>query len=256
MSPEAPLAGEAAPSLAFVAGMPAVALLLAIGFALSGAGSTTVWYVVRATGVVAYVLVTLTVVAGLLVSNRVLPPGQKRVDAFEAHRFTALLAISVSAFHALALLLDAYIGFSPSQVLVPFTSEYRPVAVGLGILTLYLSMAVYSSFFLKRWIGQKTWRALHYATFAVFALATYHGILSGADTGQVWMLGLYLSGIVSVLGLVVYRVLKESESPAGAPSVRSGRRGLSTVVGRGSPGPGAEDSWRRPEPNGRRAPSD
>jgi methionine sulfoxide reductase heme-binding subunit len=215
-------------TLAVQFGLPVLALLAAVAFAASGAGSNTVWYVVRATGIIAYLLVTLTVAGGLLVSNRSLPAGQPRVDVYEVHRFISLLAISAAGFHALTLLLESYIGFSPSQIVIPFTSSYRPVAVALGIMALYGAIAVYASFYLKRWIGQSGWRKLHYTSFAIFALASYHGILSGADTRQVWMLAIYLGAIAAVLGLTIFRVSKAAEAEASKDAAGARRRAAVT----------------------------
>ena len=115
------------------------------------------------------------------------------------------------------LLFDSYVGFSPTQILIPFTSSYRPVSVALGTMTLYLSAIIYGSFWLKRFIGQRGWRTLHYGSFLAFAGATYHGILSGADTSAPWMLAIYLVAIAVVIGFLAYRLLFEAGSgPTGA----------------------------------------
>jgi methionine sulfoxide reductase heme-binding subunit len=191
--------------------------LLVAAVTLSGAGATTVWYVIRAAGIVAYLLLTLSMVAGLLVRHRAMPPGRPRVDVFEVHSFLSLLVLGFATFHALMLLLDSYVGFSPTQVLVPFTSSYRPVSVALGTMTLYLSTIIYGSFWLKRFIGQRGWRTLHYGSFLAFAGATYHGILSGADTSAPWMLAIYLVAIAIVVGFLAYRLIFEpGAGPAGA----------------------------------------
>ncbi len=163
-----------------------------------------------------------------------------------------MLTIASVGLHVLALLLDEYIGLSPRQVLVPFTSEYRPVAVALGILALYGLIAVYGSFYIKSWIGHRGWRAIHYGTFGVFALASYHGILSGTDTGKPWMLGLYLGAVVSVLGLLIYRFVRVAEpdsagrtEPRPTPSPRLSLHGSLTTFDSAE---AAESSSRRPAP--------
>jgi len=159
----------------------------------------------------------LSMVAGLLVRHRTLPPGRPRVDVFEVHTFLSLLVIGFASFHAVMLLFDSYVGFSPTQILIPFTSSYRPVSVALGTMTLYLSAIIYGSFWLKRFIGQRGWRTLHYGSFLAFAGATYHGILSGADTSAPWMLAIYLVAIAVVIGFLAYRLLFEAGSgPTGA----------------------------------------
>ncbi|HVG97796.1 MAG TPA: ferric reductase-like transmembrane domain-containing protein, partial [Chloroflexota bacterium] len=151
------------------------------------------WYLSRAAGLCAYVLLTLDVALGLAVRTRRLEPWLARWRAFDLHRFTALLLVAVAALHVLALLGDRYIGFSLPQLLVPFAAPYRPLWTALGVLALYLLLAIVASFFVRRVIGQRAWRRLHYLTFAVFVLALLHGVLAGTDAGTVWGVLLYLS---------------------------------------------------------------
>jgi methionine sulfoxide reductase heme-binding subunit len=190
--------------------LPLAALVLDVSIASSGVSSQTVWYVIRAAGVIAYVLLALTVVCGLLISNRLLPAGRLRVDLFEVHSFTALLVLAFGSFHALALLIDSYVGFSPSQVLVPFTSTYRPVSVALGILGLYGSMIIYASFWARRLIGYRAWRYVHYGSFLAFVALTLHGILSGTDAGTTWMVAIYALSAGTIATLTLKRLIPEA----------------------------------------------
>lgn len=190
--------------------LPLTALILDISIATSGVSSQTVWYIIRAAGVIAYVLLATTVVCGLLISNRLLPAGRLRVDLFELHSFTALLVLAFGGFHALALLVDSYVGFSPTQVLIPFTSAYRPVSVALGILGLYASMVIYASFWARRLIGYRAWRYLHYGSFLSFIAITLHGILSGADAGTTWMLAIYGLSVGAVATLTFTRLMPKA----------------------------------------------
>jgi len=199
----------ASPPLVFWA--PVVSLLLAAVVVLSGAGSETVWHLIRASGVVTYLLLSLTVVAGLLISSRSLPSGQPRTDFYEVHNFTSLLVLGFGSFHAAALLFDSFVGFSPREVLIPFTSDYRPLAVGFGGLTLYLSAVIYASFWARRAIGTRAWRVLHYGSFLAFGLATYHGLFAGSDTSADWMLMIYFGAMAFVGGLLMYRILITTE---------------------------------------------
>jgi predicted ferric reductase len=185
---------------------PSAILLVVATIAISSAGEMLVWYTIRATGIIAYLLLTASVVAGLMMTNRALPAGQPRVDLFDVHSFTALLAIVFGSVHGLALLLDTYIGFTPTQILVPFISTYEPFGVGIGILSLYLASAIYASFWTKRFIGHRAWRALHFTSFLGFLMAAGHGIFSGSDSGSTWMLGMYGLSIALVLGLIARRV--------------------------------------------------
>jgi predicted ferric reductase len=188
--------------------IPALALALDIAFISTEFSSNTVWYLIRASGVVAHVLLTLSIISGLLITNRVLPSGQPRVDAFEVHDFTALLTLAFVSVHIVGLLLDAYIGFSAAQVLIPFTSDFRPLAVSAGILGLYVTGVVYASLWFRKRIGYQTWRNLHYGSFGAYALITLHGLFSGTDTGMAWMIPIYPAAVVLVAGFTTRRAMK------------------------------------------------
>jgi DMSO/TMAO reductase YedYZ heme-binding membrane subunit len=183
---------------------PLAALAFVIAVVWSGADSKTVWYVIRATGIIAYVLLAISVVLGLLITGRVVPSGRPRVDVYEIHLFTSLLALAFALAHALSLLLDNFVTFSPVQILVPFTSNYRPFSVALGIVGIYLTAAVYGSFWIRRRIGYRRWRVFHYMTFAAFVLLTIHGILSGADAHTAWMIVIVIAACLTVTALTIY----------------------------------------------------
>jgi len=104
---------------------------------------------------------------------------------------------------------------------LPFASaSYRPVWVGLGQIGLYLLALVTLSFYVRRWIGARTWRLLHFLSFAVFALALAHGLFSGTDSGAPWVVWMYLASGLSVVALTAYRVML-SRSRVAAPKTRS-----------------------------------
>jgi methionine sulfoxide reductase heme-binding subunit len=192
---------------------PLAALAFVVAVVWSGADSKTVWYVIRATGVIAYGLLALSVMVGLLISGRAVPSGRPRVDVYEVHTFTSLLALAFGLTHALSLLLDNFVTFSPVQILVPFTSAYRPFPVALGIIGIYLTAAVYGSFWIRRRIGYKRWRIFHYTTFAAFVLLTVHAILAGADAHTVWLVFIMIASCLLVTALTIYRVASRQPVP-------------------------------------------
>ncbi len=163
------------------------------------------WYISRATGLTAYLLLTLTVCFGLLVRTRAMEWLLARWRWFDLHQFTALLALGFIATHIFSLLGDHFIGFKLDQLFVPFNSPYRPVWVALGIVSVYLMLIVVASFYVRRFIGYAAWRAIHYVTFAVFLLALLHGLFAGSDTGQGWDTFLYWSTCMAVGLLSVWR---------------------------------------------------
>jgi predicted ferric reductase len=117
-----------------------------------------------------------------------------------------ILAMVFAGMHAVVLLGDAYIGFSIANLLVPFTAPYRPLWTGLGTLALYLGVALIASFYLKRLVSRKLWRALHYLTYAVFALALLHGIMAGTDSGLTVVRWMYVLTGASLLFATFFRI--------------------------------------------------
>ena len=206
---------ESQPS-AFHVLAPLAALLFVIGVIASGASASTVWYVIRGTGMIAFVLLTISAIVGLLITNKLLPSGRPRVDLYETHTFVSLLALAFTSIHGVALLLDNFVHFSAVQIAIPFTSTYRPFGVGIGILGFYIAAVVYASFYLRKRIGYKTWRTLHYASFAAFFLADMHGILSGTDSSTWWALAIYVIATLAVAGLTGLRYA--NSTPAAAAS--------------------------------------
>lgn len=161
------------------------------------------WYFARSGGVIAYFLLWLATAWGVLMSGK-LTRGQ---FAFGLHEFLPILAMVFAVLHAVALLGDTYIGFSWWQLLLPFSTSYRPVATGLGVVSLYLSVALIASFYLRKWIGRRTWRLFHYMTYLAFILALVHGLMAGTDSTHPAMQVLYYGTGLSIVFFTCYRVL-------------------------------------------------
>ena len=192
---------------------------------LAGVEPKAYWYLSRSSAIVAYILLWISMVLGLAITNKLARawPGGPTFAALHEH--TSWLGLLLAAFHALILLGDHYIGYTLPQVLMPFASAaYRPLWVGLGQLSLYLLAFVVSSFYLRRWISYRAWRTLHFASFGVFALALLHGLFSGTDSGVAWIGGLYWASAVSVVGLTVYRI-RQARAKRAAAARRINRAG-------------------------------
>lgn len=165
------------------------------------------WFVSRASGITALVLLTISMALGLAISTRLFDQSMPRALTFGIHEHTSWLALALTGLHAGVLLLDRAEPFSLAQVLLPFTSAYRPVPVGLGVLALYGMAAVTISFYLKPRLSHHAWRLLHLTSYGLYLIAVGHGILSGSDTGQAWMQWLYLTSAAVVLFLTLMRIL-------------------------------------------------
>ncbi len=163
------------------------------------------WTTSRAAGVTAFIALTLDVAFGLFLSTRAADRVVSRARSVEAHRWLSSATLAMIAVHAVVLVLDRFVRFDVLDALVPFLSGYRPLAVGLGVLAAYCTLILHLSFALRRRIGGRIWRRLHYLSFAAFPAALAHGLLAGSDTGTASMRALYLGAGALVVGLGVYR---------------------------------------------------
>lgn len=180
---------------------------------LAGAEPKAYWYLSRAAGFVAYGLIWVSMALGLLISGRVSKLWPGGPTAVDLHEFTTISSLAFAGLHVLVLLGDRYIQYNLASLLVPGLSDYRAFWVVLGQLGLYLAIPVTASFYLRRRIGPKTWRTLHYATFGVFALVTAHGVGAGTDGGNPWVVAFYALAVLSLYALTVYRILASIKAP-------------------------------------------
>jgi predicted ferric reductase len=183
----------------------------------------TYWFLSRAAGLVAYLLLFASVVLGLTMTGGVLERVLRRYRVYDLHRFLAILALAVSVFHALIVLPDRYVRFSILDLLAPVASPYEPAFLTIGALALYLTAIVVATFYLRRFVPYRAWRLLHYATFAAFALALIHSAGAGTDSSAAWVQYLYaVTGLIA-FNLAVYRLLNGSARPgatAQAPALQ------------------------------------
>ena len=165
------------------------------------------WDVARAGGFTAYILLTLAVIVGLALSTQIQSPSRwPRLLNSELHNFLTLLSTIFLVVHVLAVWIDPFTHFGLNEILIPLASTYRPVWMALGIVGLYLGIAIGISTWLRPRIGYKWWRRLHVLTLGIFALATIHGIGTGSDTQTPWALGIYLVSTILVGSLLWRRV--------------------------------------------------
>jgi sulfoxide reductase heme-binding subunit YedZ len=167
----------------------------------------TFWLLARASGFTAYVLLTASGLAGLVLKSRPFGRAVKASSVLDLHSFVALLALGAVALHGATLMLDRTLRMPLAGLLVPGASPYRPLAVALGVVSAELMMLVVVSFPLRRRIGQKAWRRLHWATYLVFASATAHGLLAGSDSARPWSRDLYLGAVGAFAFATAWRAL-------------------------------------------------
>jgi len=139
---------------------------------------------VRSAGMVAYALLALSMLWGLFLSSRVLKNWSPGPLTLLLHAATSWLAVVLSIAHALLLLFDSYYTYTIQDIIVPFVGPYRPFAVGLGVIALWLTLVITVSFSLRKLIGRRAWLWLHYTSYGAFALITVHAMLAGTDATQ------------------------------------------------------------------------
>jgi hypothetical protein len=176
------------------------------------------WLVARASGLVAFGLLTLSVWLGLAMSTRLLGPRRQK-QLLALHRTLVWTGLGMLSLHVLTVLLDPTLHFGALAAFVPFAAPWKTAAIAAGVVSGWLSLALAASFRFRKWIGQKGWRRLHYASFAAFALALGHALLVGTDLRGLGGPVLALVAAGPVLWLGFYRLLlPRAPRPAGAPA--------------------------------------
>jgi sulfoxide reductase heme-binding subunit YedZ len=164
------------------------------------------WLASRSAGIVAYVLLSASVVLGLAMALKLAPPRSAAVLRM-VHERIALLSLGALAAHGLLLLGDGFLRPGVLGILVPFQMSYRPTWTGIGILAGYLTAGLSLTYYARQRIGARRWRAAHRLIPVAWAMAVVHVIGAGSDAGSLWLqvpLALTMSAVVTLLG---YRVL-------------------------------------------------
>jgi DMSO/TMAO reductase YedYZ heme-binding membrane subunit len=165
------------------------------------------WYLARSSGIVAWALLAGSVVLGLVLSTRAL--GRRPAPAWTAdlHRGLGGMAVTLTGIHLLGLVADTTVPFGVLQLLVPFTSSWRPAAVAWGILALYLLLAVEVTSLLRRRLPTRVWRAVHATSLPLYAVATAHLLTAGTDASSPWLLAVVWATMVVIASLTLVRLL-------------------------------------------------
>jgi sulfoxide reductase heme-binding subunit YedZ len=183
------------------------------------------WYTARAAGITAYVLLSGVVLVGLTMGAKKTFPSWPRFAVEDVHRFGGLLVGTFVSIHVVAIALDAWLPFSLGSLIVPLTSSYRPLWVGLGIAAAELLLAIAVTNHYRRRLRYTTWRRIHYLNLGVWWAATLHGLGSGTDRSSLWLLGLYGVAAASVSAGIVWRVTRRAHGVRGRAAA-----GLTAVI--------------------------
>jgi sulfoxide reductase heme-binding subunit YedZ len=164
------------------------------------------WALGRGTGVVALVMFTLAMVIGIAARSGRPLPGLGRFGTSDLHRTAALTGTGLIAVHVTSLLADPYAQLKLVDLVVPFLATYRPLWLGLGTLAVDTLVVVTVVSLLRQRLGPRTFRIVHWATYALWPVALLHALGSGTDAGSVWFRALAVGCTAAVVAAIGWRI--------------------------------------------------
>jgi hypothetical protein len=173
---------------------------------LAAVDSEALWYLARGTGLVCLLLLTASVVLGILEVKRWASPRWPRFVTAGLHKNISLLVVAFVTIHVVTVVVDGFAPIRWLDVIVPFGSKYRPIWLGFGALAADLLVALIVTSLLRARIGALAWRAVHWLTYLCWPVALVHGLGTGTDARHGWALLLAMACLVLVVGAVWWRL--------------------------------------------------
>jgi sulfoxide reductase heme-binding subunit YedZ len=195
--------------------------------ALASLGPSAYWYLARGTGAVALLLLTASVVLGVLGPLRFAAARWPRFAVDTLHRDVSLLVMVLLVVHIATSVLDSFAPIALSDAVIPFGSSYRPLWMGLGALSFDILLALVVTSLLRRRLGYGRWRAIHWLAYASWPVAVLHGLGTGSDTKVPWMLALTIACTAAVLCAVWVRIARATPE---RPAIRLPATALSIIT--------------------------
>lgn len=177
-------------------------------------GSTLLWYATRATGIVALILLTGTVMLGVAGTARAASERWPRIVTAGLHRNLALTSVALVVVHVVTTVIDPFASIGLVAAFIPFSSGYRPLWLSMGTVAFDLLLAMLVTSLLRDRLGHRTWRAVHLLVYACWPVALWHGLGTGTDTRLAWVLGIDVVCVAGVAWAVWWRLSLTSGSLA------------------------------------------
>lgn len=165
------------------------------------------WYVARSSGLIAWALVTASILWGITLSSRLVRKRGIPAWLLDLHRYLGTLSIVFTAVHLAALVADNWVYFGWKELFIPMATEWRPGPTAWGIAAFYLMIAIQITSWMMRRLPRRIWHAIHLTSFPLFIAATIHGFQSGADRSNRLVQWLAFVGITLVITLIIFRIL-------------------------------------------------
>lgn len=183
--------------------------------------SSLPWYVARSAGIVSWGLLALSVIWGLALSTRALGRKPRANWLLDLHRFLGGLAVIFVAVHLVGLAFDHWVDIGLRQMLVPFTSNWNPLAVSWGVVGLYLLLAIELTSLVRNRIPKRFWKGIHLTSYGLYVIATVHMFTAGTDAGSKYLQWAAVGATAVIIFFTAYRVMgpdKAGSAQGGRPS--------------------------------------
>lgn len=176
------------------------------------------WYLSRSTGIVALVALVLSLVWGVLLATRVLRPHDRPAWLLDLHGWFGGVAVTMTGLHLLGLVLDGYVHFGVVELLVPGASPYRPLAVAVGVVSMYLLVAVQLTAVLRKRLPRRVWRGVHIASYLLVWGGLVHAGMAGTDVSNRGYQVLALALTILAASAAIVRIVSPTRSRRAAPT--------------------------------------
>jgi predicted ferric reductase len=171
------------------------------------------WYTTRGAGAVALILLSSVVVLGILATQRFQGQGWPRFLTTGLHRNLALMTLVFLALHIVTAVVDPFTNLGWAAAIIPFSSSYRTIWLGLGVISFELLLAIVVTSLVRGLLGHRTWRAIHWLTYAAWPVGVVHGLGTGTDAWSAWMLAITAACVAAVGFAFVLRLTSGSPDP-------------------------------------------
>lgn len=192
--------------------------------AASTANPSWYWYATRGLGAATLIVLTSTVVLGIVTATRWIGRSTPGFVTADLHRNLSMIALGLLLAHIVTTVLDPFAHISVRDVVIPFSATYRPVWLGLGVAAAEIMIVVAATSMLRERVGPRAWRTIHWIAYASWPIAVIHGLGTGSDARAPWMIGVVVSSVVAVL-LALFTRIRE-----GRPATLAVRAAAAVVV--------------------------
>jgi sulfoxide reductase heme-binding subunit YedZ len=165
------------------------------------------WYIARSSGIVAWLMLTASVLWGIVLATDLFPRWRRAAWLLDLHRWLAGFTIFFVGGHLAALVIDGSVHFGPRELLIPFASTWRPTAVALGVVAVWLLLAVEVTALAMKRLPDTWWRGIHIASYLVFWAVSVHGALAGTDASKALYSVTALVAVAAMVFAAIYRTL-------------------------------------------------